>query len=144
MKNLRLLVGQFTRLQTPGFTQLLLGVLALGGLLSCSPNGQPGTSTRQTKLRLFVGEIKEITWPTPADSSIQVLATSENPEVVDVSRRETVNDSTGQAAERPARMGFLLKGVTAGTARVVFSEKPTGLDAQERLRRTYLVEVVNK
>ncbi len=110
------------------------------GLLACAP----GASTRPKKLRLSVGELKEITLPTPADSSVQVLATSENPEVVDVSRLEALNDSTTLTKGRPVRMNFLLKGVTAGTARVVFSEKPAGPQAPDRIRRTYLVEVVNK
>ncbi len=110
---------------------------ALSGLLACTPNAQPGTC----RLRLYVGEIKEVALRSPADTSAQLLAVSENKEVVDISRQEAVHQ---QPTALPTRLVFLLKGVTAGKARVVFSEKPAGSLVPERTRKFYLVEVVNK
>lgn len=147
MKKLLLQPSRFVHFQKPGFASLVGAIglaLVLNGLLACAPNGQPGTSTRPTKLRLFVGEIKEISFPTPTDSSAQVLATSENPEVVDVSRRETINEGAIPSTGPTSKLNFLLKGVTAGKVRVLFSEKPAGSQDPERIRKTYLVEVVTK
>lgn len=111
--------------------------LILGGLAAC-------TATRPQKLRLHVGEIKEVTLRVPADTSRRLLATSENPEVVDVSQRQAVAEGVTPPPAPASEQTFLLKGVTAGTVRVVFSEKPNGMQTPERVRRAYRVEVVNK
>lgn len=110
---------------------------ALGGLAAC-------TATRPQKMRLHVGEIKEITRRTPTDTSRRLLATSENPEVADVSRQQAVAEGVTPSAAPAARQTFLLKGVTADRVRVVFSEKTKTLQAQDWIRKTYLVEVVNE
>lgn len=118
------------------------------GLLSACASSQP------RKLRLHVGEIKEITLRAPADTSRRLLATSENPEVVDVSQQQTVAEGVTPSVAPADKQTFLLKGVTAGTVRVVFSEKPKTQETQDRVRphrvhpdrvrKTYRVEVVNK
>lgn len=96
-------------------------------------------------MRLAVGDISEVTITARADTTWQLTATSDNQEVVDVSRKPTdsVAPNTSQlTAERPAV--YLIKGVTAGTARVVFSEKPVGEDGSGRVKKAYVVTVVNK
>lgn len=112
--------------------------VALGlGLAACA-GSQP------KKLRLHAGEIKEVTLRAPADTSRRLLATSENPEVVDVSRKQAVAEGPPSSAAPVGPQTYLLKGVTAGTVRVVFSEKSPGEEGQGRVRRTYRVEVVNE
>lgn len=112
--------------------------VALGlGLVACAGSQPKG-------LRLHAGEIKEITLRAPADTSRRLLATSENPEVVDVSRKQAVAEGPPSPAAPAGPQTYLLKGVTAGTVRVVFSEKSPGEKGQGRVRRTYRVEVVNE
>jgi hypothetical protein len=112
--------------------------IALGlGLAAC-------TTTRPQKLRLHAGEIKEVTLRAPADTSRRLLATSENPEVVDVSRKQAVAEGITPGPNPAGSQIYLVKGVTAGTVRVVFSEKQPGEEGQGRVRRTYRVEVVNE
>lgn len=114
--------------------------LLLGAGSACTSSG----AIRPKKLRLYVGEIKEIALRSPADTTRRLLATSENPEVVDVSRQQSVSEGITPTTAPSGPLNFLLKGVTAGTVRVVFSEKPAGLPAQDRVVKTYLVEVVNR
>lgn len=126
-------------------------VLLLTALIACTQNAQLSndlskneTLAKQKKLRINVGEIKEIRMRSSADTSLQMIATSENPEVVDVSRKQAPQESVALKPGRSVPMIYLLKGVTAGTAKVIFSEKQTGLNAKEQIRRTYLVQVVNR
>ncbi|MCY7353124.1 MAG: hypothetical protein LH606_21120 [Cytophagaceae bacterium] len=130
--------------------QSLLFLLFIA-LISCSQNAQsvaqPGETeawAKPKKVRINVGEIKEIRLRSSADTTLQVLSTSENPEVVDVSRKQAPQESTPLKPGRSVPVVFLLKGVTAGTAKVILSEKATGLNAPEKIRKTYLVQVVNK
>lgn len=96
------------------------------------------------KLRLHVGEIQEVTLRAPADTSRRLLATSENPEVVDVSRKQSVAEGVAPASAPSGGQTYLVKGVTAGTVRVIFSEKSPGQPGPGRVRRAYRVEVVNE
>lgn len=120
---------------------LLLGLFAL--LSSCNTN-RIG-STKGERLRLNVGDIRELALSTRSDTTWQLTATSDNQEVVDVSRKPaiaTVGSGTNPTSAGPAV--FLVKGVTAGTANVVFSEKQMGTDGNGRVKKTYVVTVVNK
>jgi hypothetical protein len=113
---------------------LFAGLLA-GALPACTRNA--GSAGK--KLRLHVGEVREITLRAPADTALRLRADSENKEVVDVSERETV--ATTPSSKRST---FLFKGVTAGSARVVVAEKPAFGAGPDRVRRAYRVEVVNR
>ena len=126
-------------------------VLLLTALIACTQNAQLSndlskneTLAKQKKLRINVGEIKEIRMRSSTDTSLQMMVTSENPEVVDVSRKQAPQETVALKPGRSVPMIYLLKGVTAGTDKVIFSEKQTGLNAKEQIRRTYLVQVVNR
>ncbi|MBO0949011.1 hypothetical protein J2I46_10485 [Fibrella sp. HMF5405] len=97
------------------------------------------------KLRLNVGDIQEVTINTRADTTWQLAATSDNQEVVDVSRKQTMTSTgSGSASVQARRAVFLIKGVTAGTARVVFTEKQAGANGDGQLKKTYVVTVTSK
>lgn len=120
---------------------LLVCLLTL--LSACSANRSD--SVKGQRMRLTVGDISEVTISARADTTYQLMATSDNQEIVDISRKPT--DTTAPngpqlATERP--IIYLIKGVTAGTARVVFSEKPVGEDGSGRVKKAYVVTVVNK
>lgn len=122
-----------------------MGVLALMAclfalMIACT-TGRPDSSGGP-KIRLAVGEIKELTMATRSDTTWQLTATSDNQEVVDVSRKTPVATGTRSPATRPAI--FLLKGVTAGAANVVFSEKQMGADGNGQVKKTYVVMVTGK
>ncbi|GAB3219590.1 hypothetical protein [Spirosoma arcticum] len=120
---------------------LLMGLLAV--MSAC--NATRTDSTKGQRLRLTVGDIKEVSIDARPDSTNQLTATSDNQEVVDVSRKPT--DTTAPNGPQLSTAGptvFLIKGVTAGTARVVFSEKPVGEDGTGRVKKAYVVTVVNK
>lgn len=92
-------------------------------------------------MRVAVGQIKEIMMPAPGDSTVQVVGTSDNSEVVDVSPKQLAAETS---VPKSANTIFLIKGVTVGTAKVVFSEKQTGSSGTERVLRTYVVQVATK
>lgn len=112
-------------------------------LSACSANRSDSTTGQ--RMRLSVGDIKEITLSARPDSTNQLTATSDNQEVVDVSRKPT--DATAPNGPQLSKGGptvFLIKGVTAGTAKVVFSEKPIGAEGTGQVRKAYVVTVANK
>lgn len=112
-------------------------------LSACSANRSDSTTGQ--RMRLSVGDIKEVTISARPDSTNQLTATSDNQEVVDVSRKPT--DATAPNGPRLSTGGpvvFLIKGVTAGTAKVVFSEKSIGAEGTGRVKKTYLVTVANQ
>ena len=125
-------------------SQYALVLLAcLFALMSACTNRT--ASTKGQPLRLNVGDIKELTMATRADTTWQLTATSDNQEVVDISRKQTVA-TAGNGTNSPAAGDavFLIKGVTIGTANVVFSEKQMGTDGTGRVKKTYRVTVVSK
>ncbi len=90
----------------------------------------------------MVGEIKEIS-VAPTDTALAMTGISDNSEVVDVSAKQ----ATGTGLTNTTTAGqstFLIKGVTIGTARVVFSEKRPGTAGEGLVRRSYVVQVVSK
>ena len=92
-------------------------------------------------MRVAVGQIKEISLPAPGDSTVQLIGTSDNSEVVDVSPKQSASETS---APKLNTMIFLIKGVTVGTAKVIFSEKQTGGSGTDRIVRTYVVQVSTK
>ena len=113
--------------------------LCMAGLLAC---GQHGVSGSQTRLRVAIGQIKEVTLSAPADSTHQLVGTSDNSEIVEVSLKEAVSAQTG-AVKSPSNT-FLIKGVTAGTARVVFTENQTHTPGPGPIRKAYSVQVTTQ
>lgn len=108
------------------------------GLTACSQGAQPGG---QRRMRVDVGQIKEISLPAPGDSTVQLIGTSDNSEVVDVSPKQLAAQTSVAKSDNAV---FLIKGVTVGTAKVVFSEKQTGGSGTDRVVRTYVVQVSTK
>ncbi|GAB3780279.1 hypothetical protein GCM10028818_32230 [Spirosoma horti] len=112
-------------------------------LFACSKSSQSGTGS-QKKLRVSVGEIKEISVPSRGDNSVELIGTSDNQEVVEVSRQQLA-----PAVDTLKRTGggptvFQIKGVTVGTANVIFSAKPMNATGSGQPLRTYVVQVVAK
>ncbi|MDB5240323.1 MAG: hypothetical protein JWP57_948 [Spirosoma sp.] len=129
------------------------GVIVLTCLLALlgACNANRTDSNKGQRLRLNVGDINEISMVTRQDTTWQLTATSDNQEVVDVSRKPLgtttgngINNGANSATATGGSVAFLIKGVTAGTARVVFSEKPVGEEGAGRVKKTYVVTVVNK
>ncbi|QKZ15801.1 hypothetical protein HU175_17775 [Spirosoma sp. KUDC1026] len=92
-------------------------------------------------MQLAVGDIKEITVPRRGDSSLQLIGTSDNQEVVDVSRRELAPAVDTLQRQPAGPTVFQLKGITAGTANVTFSEKRPDEAGNGKTIRTYIVRV---
>ena len=111
--------------------------------LACSKNGQSSTGS-QKKLRVSVGEIKEISVPSRGDNSVELIGTSDNQEVVEVSRQQLAPavDTLKRTGASPTV--FQIKGVTVGTANVIFSAKPMNATGSGQPLRTYIVQVVAK
>lgn len=96
-------------------------------------------------MRLTVGEIKEVTLTSRGGHDSQIVGTSDNQEVVDVSQRPyTAADSNALQRGNAVPTVFLVKGVTGGTARVEFAEKTAGETGAGRLRQAYAVQVKAK
>ena len=92
----------------------------------------------------MVGEIKEITI-SPTNSSFSLTGTSDNSEVVDVSQKPTAAADTSSAKSASSgNLVFLIKGVTVGTAKVIFSEIRADETGDGQVQRTYVVQVKSK
>lgn len=122
---------------------LLLSAGLLGLLSAC--HRETAVKGPQQKLQLSVGDVREVTVDARQDTTWQLTATSDNQEVVDVSRKPSVTAADNEPkTQSTGPTAYLIKGVTVGTARVVFSEKPVGEEGDGRIKRTYVVTVVNK
>jgi hypothetical protein len=115
--------------------------LSISLLISTSACTSTKSAGRQKQVQLSVGSIKEITVPRQGNSAWQLIGTSDNQEVVDVSRRELAPavDTLRRQPTGPAV--FQLKGITAGTANVTFSEKNPDEAGNGKTIRTYVVRV---
>lgn len=116
-------------------------LLLIGGLLACSQNSQPGS---QKRLRISVGEIKEVSLPSGGDGSSELIGTSDNQEVVEVSRQQLAPAVDTLSRTKTGPTVFQIKGVTIGTANVVFSTKPLNQTGSGQSIRTYVVQVTAK
>lgn len=124
---------------------LLLPVCLLALLSACSVGRSSTDVGIKQRLRLMVGDIKEISIATRPDTTWQLTATSDNQEVVDVSRKPATPTAGNQAKTADTGSAtFLVKGVTAGTANVIISEKQLGTDGDGRVRKSYVVTVTSK
>lgn len=113
------------------------------GLLACSQSSLPdGGSSR--KIRLTVGEIKEISLPNRGDSSQVLIGTSDNQEIVEVSRPELAPAVDTLNRDKKGPTVFQLKGVTEGTVKVIFATKPLNQVGNGQPVRTYVVRVLAK
>ena len=120
---------------------LSLALFALTiALVSCSQQGLSGAGS-QKKLTIAVGDIKEVSLPGGGDGSMELIGTSDNQEVVDVSRRELAPavDTLKRTDTGPTT--FQIKGITAGKANVVFTKQAIGAMGAGQPVRTYVVEV---
>lgn len=116
-------------------------LIALIVTSACNRQGN-NTAEKPKRIRLVAGQIKEVSIPAPKDTTIQVVASSENNEIVDVSPQAS---TTGQEnTGRKSKATFLIKGITAGAVKVVFSEKKINEEGAGNIRKTYQVQVVNK
>lgn len=111
--------------------------------LSCSHTGVSDTGTKK-RLRVSVGEIKEISMSGRGDSGAELIGTSDNQEVVEVSRQQLAPAVDTLRRTNPGSAVFQIKGVTVGTANVVFSTKPMNQSGSGQAIRTYVVQVVAK
>ncbi|QHT71088.1 hypothetical protein GXP67_32765 [Rhodocytophaga rosea] len=114
-------------------------------LVQASACNRQGTSAAENtqkpkNIRLVVGKIKEVQMPVPADTTIQLVASSENNEIVDVSK-QTVEQTLSQNQTKET---FLIKAITPGTVKVTFSRKKVNEEGAGDITQTYLVRVVNK
>ncbi|WP_240625803.1 hypothetical protein [Spirosoma pollinicola] len=113
------------------------------GLFACSHSSQPGGGS-QKKLRVSVGEIKEISLSDRGDSGSELTGTSDNQEVVEVSRQQLAPAVDTLSRNKTGPTVFQIKGVTVGTANVVFSTKPMNQAGTGQTVRTYVVQVTAK
>lgn len=115
-------------------------VFFIMGLLACSqtPSGP------KTKVKVSVGEIKEISLASQGDSGTELIGTSDNQEVVEVSRRQLAPAVDTLTRKNTGPTVFQLKGVTVGTASVVFSTKTMNAIGNGQPVRTYVVQVTAK
>lgn len=129
-------------MHSPQRCGLALMACLLALLTACTTNRS--SLATGPKIRLQVGDIKEVTMATRADTTWQLTATSDNQEVVDVSRKQPIAGPGGSTASAPGPAIFLIKGVTVGTARVVFSEKQLGATGDGQVKKTYTIIVSSK
>ncbi len=126
-------------------TPLPLAVLLVALLAACGGAGGGTSAGGAKRLRLEVGKIKEVDFRLSPDTSLHLYSSSDNKEIVDVSRAESSPDDL---AARPAkgadRAVFYIKGVSPGRASIVFSEKKNGQEGPGRTLSTYAVEVVSE
>ena len=120
----------------------LLALLFIN-LAACSKSNQPSSGS-QRKLKVAIGEIKEVSLSRSGDGSSELIGTSDNQEVVEVSRQQLTPavDTLQRKSNGPTV--FQIKGVTVGTTNVVFSEKPMNQTGNGQLIRTYVVQVTAK
>ncbi len=95
-------------------------------------------------MSITVGDIKEISLPGSGDGSMELIGTSDNQEVVDVSRRELAPAVDTLKRTDTGSTVFQIKGITAGKANVVFTKQAMGATGNGQPVRTYIVEVKAK
>ena len=120
------------KIQQAGLLMLTIAILG-----ACGRNGASGGQS----MNLLVGEVQEITLPKPGSKTTELTGTSDNSEVADVTPKPTPSQT---GANSTASTAFLVKGVTAGTVRVVFSERQPGDAGPGKMVKTYLVRVKTK
>lgn len=112
-------------------------------LIACSQTNQSDSGSKR-RIRVSVGEITEVSLPSSGDGSSELFGTSDNQEVVEVSRPQLAPavDTLKRDGSGPAV--FQIKGVTVGTTNIVFSTKPMNQAGNGQTVRTYIVQVTAK
>ena len=123
------------------FATLPLGLICLISYLSGCSTGNLATSGTTKKMSIAVGDIREISLPGGGDGSMELIGTSDNQEIVDVSRRELAPAVDTLKRTDTGPTVFQIKGITAGKANVVFSKKALGATGNVQPVRTYVVQV---
>ncbi|MBN8826367.1 MAG: hypothetical protein J0I82_30350 [Spirosoma sp.] len=95
-------------------------------------------------MTIDVGQIKEISIPSRGDGTSELIGTSDNQEVVDVSRQQLAPAVDTLKRTNNGPTVFQIKGVTVGTANVVFSTRPLNQPGAGQPVRTYVVQVKAK
>ncbi len=126
----------------PAPMQLMRILILFAGLSACSSLSASQSGMKRIKVR--VGQLKEISLPAPASSTRQLSGSSDNDEIADVSEKQRTATAPGRTGRNQNNMIFLIKGITPGTAKVVFTEKQTGEEGPGEARITYQVEVVSR
>ncbi|WP_020602203.1 hypothetical protein [Spirosoma spitsbergense] len=126
------------------FATLPIGLICLTIYLPGCSAGNSSSSGTTKKMSISVGDIREISLPGSGDGSMELIGTSDNQEIVDVSRRELA-----PAVDTLKRMDtgstvFQIKGITAGKANVVFRKQAMGATGNGQPVRTYIVQVKAK
>lgn len=124
--------------QLLAFLFLTIYLFCLNGCSADKPSGS------KKRIRLQVGEIKEISIPGRSDQDLQLIGTSDNQEVVDVSRPDLAPAVDTLKRTNGGPSVFQIKGITVGTANVIFSEKKPTETGNGQIKRTYVVQVVSK
>ncbi len=113
------------------------------GLSACSHTSQPGSGD-QKRLRISVGEIKDVSLSIRGDGSSELVGTSDNQEVVEVSRQQLAPAVDTLNRNNTVPTIFQIKGITVGTANIIFAKKPLGRTGPGDVVRTYIVQVTAK
>lgn len=118
-------------------------VLFTIGLVACNRTGQSDVGAKK-RLKVSVGEIKEVSLPNRGEAGSELIGTSDNQEVVEVSRRQLAPavDTLNRINTGPTV--FQIKGVTIGTANVTFSTRAMTASGNGQPVRTYVVQVTAK
>ncbi len=95
-------------------------------------------------MSISVGDIREISLAGSGDGSMELIGTSDNQEIVDVSRRELAPAVDTLKRTNTGPTVFQIKGITAGKANVVFTKQAMGATGNGQPVRTYIVEVKAK
>lgn len=118
-------------------------VFLIFGIAACSKSNQMNSGS-QRKLKVAVGEIKEVSLSRSGDGSSELIGTSDNQEVVEVSRQQLAPAVDTLQRKSTGPTVFQIKGITVGTANVVFSEKPMNQTGNGQSVRTYVIQVTAK
>jgi hypothetical protein len=137
-----------SRKKTFPLLRFILVTFLLSGLYACgsvSNKGDYTFSEKARRIKLGIGEIKEITINSQRDSTWQVIGSSENKEIVDVTSKQDPSEETATTnIPHNGSLTFMVKGVTTGKIRVVFAEKKKAESGPGRILKTYLVDVVTE
>ena len=95
-------------------------------------------------MTISVGDIREISLPGSGNGSMELIGTSDNQEIVDVSRRDLAPAVDTLKRTYTGSTVFQIKGITAGKANVVFTKQAMGATGNGQTVRTYIVVVKAK
>lgn len=95
-------------------------------------------------MTIAVGDIKEVSLSGSGDGATELIGTSDNQEIVDVSRRELAPAVDTLKRTDTGPTVFQIKGITVGKANVIFTKQAIGATGNGQPVRTYIVEVKSK